>query len=265
MTEITIGSAAPSSSEQSLGAPDPWQDLRRHTPARIALGRTGVSLPTAEVLRFSAAHAQARDAVHVPLNTSQLLDDLGRLGFFAHPVHSRAATRLDYLRRPDWGRRLDATSAQHLEGLGSPACDLAVVIGDGLSSAAAQQHAAPMLLALRRELDSQFRWAPVVVAVQARVALADEIGALLNASAVLIVLGERPGLSAPDSLGAYLTFAPHVGKTDAQRNCVSNIRPDGLAPAVAAFRLAWLIRESLRRRISGVALKDDSVTPLLTG
>jgi len=265
MTDVPSNPGAPAAGDLASSAPDPWQELRRHTPARIALGRTGVSLPTAEVLRFSAAHAQARDAVHVPLNTARLQAELAQSDFASHLAHSRAATRLDYLRRPDWGRRLKAESAQHLEGLRAEVCDIAVVIGDGLSSAAAQQHALPLLLALRRELDSQFRWAPLVLAVQARVALADEIGALLHASAVLIVLGERPGLSAPDSLGAYLTFAPQVGKTDAERNCVSNIRPDGLAPAAAAFRLAWLIRESLRRKISGVALKDDSVTPLLTG
>jgi len=259
-------------------APDPWQALRQHTPARIALGRSGASLPTAEVLRFAAAHAQARDAVHEALDVVALDLALRADGWTPVAACSRAATRADFLRRPDLGRRLDEASASRLAELAAisdpdadreempPAPLLVVVVADGLSARAAQSHAVPTLQQLRTALvaagDSRLRWGPVVIATQARVALADEIGALLGAALVLMLLGERPGLSSPDSLGAYLTFDPHIGCSDAERNCVSNIRPAGLAPPLAAARLAWLVREALRRRLSGVALKDDSAQVL---
>jgi len=256
-------------------APDPWLALRQHTPARIALGRSGASLPTAEVLRFAGAHAQARDAVHEALDVAALDDALRAAGWAPVTACSRAATRADFLRRPDLGRRLDEASALRLAALAcpddsaralKPAPLLVVVVADGLSARAAQSHAAPTLQHLRTALDAagdgRLRWGPVVIATQARVALADEIGALLGAALVLILLGERPGLSSPDSLGAYLTFGPHIGCSDAERNCVSNIRPAGLAPPLAAARLAWLVREALRRRLSGVALKDDSALAL---
>ena len=242
---------------------DPWADLRRHTPARIALGRAGSSLPTAEVLRFAAAHAQARDAVHIALDSAALAQDLAALGFTPIQVCSRAPDRQTYLRRPDWGRRLDTADIKRLKAAARGTVDLALVLGDGLSAVAVQQHAAPLLAALMPLLSPSLTLAPLVVATQARVALADEIGALLQARLVLILLGERPGLSAPDSLGAYLTHAPQPGCSDAQRNCVSNIRPAGLPPALAARRLAWLLHEALRRRVSGLALKDDSGSALL--
>lgn len=243
--------------------PDPWTTLRRLTPARLALGRSGDALPTAEVLRFAAAHALARDAVHVPLDVPALADALVAGGWPAPvPVHSRAADRATYLRRPDLGRRLAEADAACLTRA-EPPPDLALVIGDGLSAVAAQRHAAPLLHALREALGEALRLAPPVIASQARVALADEIGERLGARAVLILLGERPGLSSPDSLGAYLTFDPRIGRHDAQRNCVSNIRPEGLPPATAAARLAWLVRESLRRELSGVGLKDGSTAALL--
>lgn len=242
---------------------DPWADLRRHTPARIALGRAGSSLPSVELLRFAAAHAQARDAVHIALDTRKLSDDLAAQGLATLTVRSRAADRTSYLRRPDQGRRLDAADALRLHASARGTVDLALVLGDGLSAVALQQHAAPLLAALLPSLAPGLRLAPLVIATQARVALADEIGALLQARLVLILLGERPGLSAPDSLGAYLTHAPQIGCQDAQRNCVSNIRPAGLPLALAAKRLAWLLHEALRRRLSGVALKDDSGTALL--
>lgn len=249
----------------ATGAPqaDPWADLRRHTPARIALGRAGCSLPTAEVLRFAAAHAQARDAVHIALDADALARDLAALGLGSLCVRSRAADRASYLRRPDQGRRLDGADALHLQATASGPVDLALVLGDGLSAVAVQRHAAPLLMALMPLLASGIALAPLVIATQARVALADEIGALLQARLVLILLGERPGLSAPDSLGAYLTHAPQVGCHDAQRNCVSNIRPAGLPISQAARRLAWLLHEALRRHLSGVALKDDSGAALL--
>jgi ethanolamine ammonia-lyase small subunit len=246
--------------------PDPWADLRRHTPARIGLGRSGVALPTDEVLRFAAAHAQARDAVHVAIDADALEAALHAAGWHhCLRVHSRADDRATYLRRPDLGRRLRPDDAQRLAALAAPPCDLAVVLGDGLSAQALQRHAPPLLAALRDALGAgAIGLSPsLVIAHQARVALADEIGALLGAHVVLILLGERPGLSSPDSLGAYLTHAPVVGRTDAQRNCVSNIRQEGLAPERAAHRIAWLVREALRRRTSGVALKDDSSTVLV--
>lgn len=245
---------------------DPWADLRHHTPARIALGRAGTSLPTAELLRFAAAHAQARDAVQVPLDVPALAAALQAEGWPPLTVQSRAPHREAYLRRPDWGRRLDPASADALQAAGNGSrgpVDLAVVLGDGLSAVALQRHALPVLTALRETLAGAMTLAPPVIATQARVALGDEIGALLQARLVLVLLGERPGLSSPDSLGAYLTHAPQVGCHDAQRNCVSNIRPEGLPPATAAQRIAWLLREALRRRTTGIALKDDSAMALL--
>lgn len=254
--------------------PDPWQALRAHTPARIALGRSGAGLPTQAWLDFAAAHALARDAVHVPLDVPALRSQLAADGWALLPtLHSRAPDRARYLRRPDWGRRLGEASAAQLRQTalhtaGQPAPALAIVLGDGLSAVAVQRHAAPLLAALRTALAAAagappLTLAPLLIAEQARVALADEVGELLGAQLVLMLLGERPGLSAPDSLGAYLTHAPAVGCTDAQRNCVSNIRPAGLPIGQAAQRIAWLVHEALRRRVTGIGLKDDSGTPLL--
>jgi len=254
-------------SRVSAPSPDPWADLRRHTPARIALGRVGASLPTAEVLRFAGAHAQARDAVHLPLDVATLAAELAGDGWDTRALSSRAGTRQQYLRRPDLGRRLDDASVAALaaadDAMGKVSPDLALVVADGLSAQAAQHHALPTLHHLRAALAGVCSLSPVFIATQARVALADEVGALQHARAVLVLLGERPGLSSPDSLGAYLTFAPQVGCSDAQRNCVSNIRPAGLSPAMAAARLAWLVKEALRRRLTGIGLKDDSATALL--
>lgn len=247
----------------SASTADPWADLRRHTPARIALGRAGTSLPTAEVLRFAAAHAQARDAVQVPLDVPALAAQLQADAWWPLVVQSRAPHREAYLRRPDWGRRLDPASADALQAAATGPVDLVIVLGDGLSAVALQRHALPVLDALREALAGAMTLAPPVIATQARVALGDEIGALLQARLVLVLLGERPGLSSPDSLGAYLTHAPQLGCLDAQRNCVSNIRPEGLPPASAAHRIAWLLREALRRRTTGLGLKDDSATALL--
>ncbi|WP_414896404.1 ethanolamine ammonia-lyase subunit EutC [Roseateles sp.] len=237
---------------------DPWAALRRHTPARIGIGRAGTSMPTRELLDFNAAHAQARDAVLRPLDVAALGADLSGAGWAWLSVQSRAAGRDIYLRRPDLGRRLDEPSLERLRALPQEAFDLVVVLGDGLSAVATQTHALPLLNQLKQAFGGQLRIGPLLIATQARVALGDEIGAVLGARAVLVLLGERPGLSSPDSLGAYLTFGPALGRSDAERNCVSNIRPAGLVPELAAQRLAWLLREALRRRVSGVALKDDS-------
>jgi ethanolamine ammonia-lyase small subunit len=244
--------------------PDPWAALRRHTPARIALGRAGTSLPTSEVLRFAAAHARARDAVHLPLDVEALAGDLSARGFAVLRAESRAGSRAEYLARPDLGRRLAEASREALATqVVAPLC---IVIGDGLSAVAAQAHAAPLVAALRALLEpAAVKIETVVVATQARVALGDEIGALLGADLALVLLGERPGLSSPDSLGAYLTHGPRPGKADSERNCVSNIRPEGLAVDAAAARIAWLVREALRRRLTGIALKDDSGVPSIAG
>ncbi|MEY3251675.1 MAG: hypothetical protein RL227_648 [Pseudomonadota bacterium] len=244
--------------------PDPWSSLRAHTMARIALGRAGASLPTTEWLRFAEAHALARDAVHTALDVPALCAGLQQHGFQPGVAASAAADRATYLRRPDLGRRLAPASAARLQPLPP---GLVVVLADGLSARATQAHALPLLLALRSQLEAVAAGvgdgageaiAAVVVATQARVALGDEVGERLGARAVLVLIGERPGLSSPDSLGAYLTWAPRIGRSDAERNCVSNIRPEGQPPAQAAARLAWLLGAARRLGGTGIALKDES-------
>lgn len=241
---------------------DDWQALRRHTAARIALGRSGASLPSREVLAFSLAHAQARDAVHLPLDVAALERALDTGGWRHLSVHSRAADRSAYLARPDWGRRLAPDSAVLLEQAATEAVDAAFVISDGLSSTAIQRHALPFLGSLRPLLQG-LTLAPIVVATQARVALADEVGALMRARLAVSLIGERPGLSSPDSLGIYLSFAPRVGLTDEARNCISNIRPEGLAYDAAAQLLAAMMRAALKEQKTGVALRFDSRAALL--
>jgi ethanolamine ammonia-lyase small subunit len=240
---------------------DPWAALRRFTPARIALGRAGGSLPTQALLEFSLAHAQARDAVQVTLDVPGVLRQLAAAGYPSLVVESAARDREQYLRRPDAGRRLSEASLAQLAVLAPPVPSrLAILIGDGLSAAAAERHAVPLLNALRLRL-AHWLWAPVVLARQARVALGDHVGALLQAEAVVVLIGERPGLSAPDSLGIYLTYAPRLGRTDAERNCISNVRPAGLSYEQAAQRLALLLGAARRLGASGVALKDESDPP----
>ncbi len=231
---------------------DGWGAWRAHTPARVALGRSGVSLPTAEVLALSLAHAQARDAVHRPLDVAALAAAIGG----AVAVASAAPDRATYLRRPDLGRTLSADS--RLEP--APGCDLALVLADGLSPQAVQEHAPPLLAALRPMLERHgWRVAAPVVATQARVALGDAVAAALGARAAVVLIGERPGLSVPSSLGLYVTWAPVPGRsTDAERNCISNVRPEGLSYAAAAARLVWLLGAARARGLSGVALKDES-------
>jgi ethanolamine ammonia-lyase small subunit len=244
---------------------DPWAALARRTPARIALGRAGASLPTREVLGFALAHARARDAVHAVLDIDALRHRLLDIGLQSLAVTSDAAggDRSLYLRRPDYGRRLSAESRQYLAAYTATPADLAVVIGDGLSAAAIMAHAIPFLAAFLPHVATHgWSLAPVVAAIGARVALADEVGALLKARAVAVLIGERPGLSSPDSLGVYLTYAPRPGRSDAERNCISNIRTEGLACDLAAFKLAWLVREALRLSLTGVALKDESDSAL---
>lgn len=234
-------------------------DLRSMTPARVALGRAGASLPTSAMLAFTLDHARARDAVHAAFDADRIVAELGELGLAAWRVQSRVSNRQDYLRRPDLGRRLDEASARLLAERGAGASRLALVIGDGLSPTSVHAHALRLLGHLVPELVARdVPVGPVVVASGARVALGDEIGAILAARMVVMLIGERPGLSAPDSLGAYLTFAPRVGVTDAGRNCVSNIHRAGLDYAEAAHKIAWLAGEGLAREQTGVALKDES-------
>lgn len=243
--------------------PDPWGELRQHTPARIALGRSGASMPTAELLRFGFAHAMARDAVHLPLDAEALAAGLREDGWPVVRAHSGAPDRATYLLRPDLGRRLDEASARTLAGQQADGCDLLLVIGDGLSSLAVSRHARPLIAAIRAQADPAWRFGPIVVAEQARVALGDPIGAAFGAKLVAVLIGERPGLSSPDSLGIYLTWAPRAGRSDAQRNCISNVRPEGLGYAEAAHKLVWLAGEALRRQLTGVGLKDQSDVPAI--
>ncbi|MCC8393373.1 ethanolamine ammonia-lyase subunit EutC [Paraburkholderia sp. MMS20-SJTR3] len=238
---------------------DPWNALRRFTKARIALGRAGNSLPTAPLLAFDLAHAQARDAVHHPLDAQALHEALRAQGFESIDVHSAAPDREHYLRRPDLGRRLSDESRQALaqRQTSGDANDVVFVIGDGLSAFAASKQATPLLLAVRPKL-SDWNIGPVIVARQARVALGDEIGELLNAKIVVMLIGERPGLSSPDSLGIYITYAPKTGCSDAQRNCISNVRPEGLDYPLAAHKLHYLLTQARKLGLTGVGLKDDS-------
>ncbi|MEI6600738.1 MAG: ethanolamine ammonia-lyase subunit EutC [Comamonadaceae bacterium] len=248
----------------------PWNSLKRFTDARIALGRAGHSLPTAAHLDFQLAHAQARDAVHLPLDALGVADSLEALGLTTLRAHSAAIDRATYLQRPDRGRKLDQRSrdlltdwaASHAD---SPRCDVAFVVADGLSALAIHKNAAPLLAALGSRLqgDAQFPWSigPVVVVEQGRVAIGDEVGELLQAKAVAVLIGERPGLSSPDSLGIYLTWGPHVGCNDAQRNCISNVRPAGLPCEAAAAKLHQLLQRSRTLQLTGVGLKDESEVP----
>jgi ethanolamine ammonia-lyase small subunit len=250
--------------------PDPWQGLRRFTSARIGLGHTGISQPTGAQLAFQLAHARARDAVHEPLETAPLADALAQAwpGAPGSPgalvLHSAAVDRNVYLQRPDLGRRLDEPSRARLRALRdthlpAPAYDLAVVVVDGLSGRAVAQNAAPFLQALRPRLESSgWTLAPLSIVEQGRVAVGDEVGELLGAQLVVVLIGERPGLSAPDSMGLYLTWAPRLGVTDERRNCISNVRPAGLKPEEAARKLFLLLGEARRRGVTGVQLKDEA-------
>lgn len=234
------------------------------TPARVALGRAGAGLPTAALLDFTLDHARARDAVHSAFDIAGLAAALCEAGLEPVQVSSRARNRGDYLRRPDLGRMLDAESQCLLASRTRGQADLVLVVADGLSPAAVNLQAVAVIEELLPLLQGAgIAMADVVLASQGRVALGDEIGEILQARMVAVLIGERPGLSAPHSLGAYLTYDPKVGRTDAERNCVSNIHGSGLGPAEAAFKIAWLIRQALARRLSGVALKDESAEEMV--
>jgi len=258
--------AAPCDVEPQRAAEDDglWADLRRLTAARIGLRRTGASLATAPLLDFRLAHARARDAVHEPLDEARLLAELAELGPPVLAVASAAEDRQRYLLRPDLGRRLapgaQATLAPHAGGH-----DVVLVIADGLSARAVQSHARPVLAGVLPLLREGWRIAPLVVVRHGRVAVGDAVAAALCADCVAVLIGERPGLTAPDSMGAYLTWQPGAQTTDADRNCISNIRPEGIGYVEAACKLAQLLRAMRARRLSGLRLKDGSDRLLIGG
>ncbi|WP_415753111.1 ethanolamine ammonia-lyase subunit EutC [Pseudomonas glycinae] len=241
---------------------NPWLELRRLTPARIALGRTGTSLPTSAQLDFQYAHAQARDAVHLPFDHAALSAQLNERQRESLLLHSAAVDRNSYLQRPDLGRKLSDQSAQALREYAEThpgGVDLVIVVADGLSALAVHRHTLPFLTRLEEQMSAdEWSTAPVVLVEQGRVAIGDEIGQLLGAKMVVMLIGERPGLSSPDSLGLYFTYNPKVGLTDAYRNCISNVRLEGLSYGMAAHRLLYLMREACRRQLSGVNLKDEA-------
>lgn len=272
----SIEPIAPISEAHAVVA-NPWAALRRFTDARIALGRSGVSLPTQAHLQFQQAHAQARDAVHQALDVQQLAQQLSDAWLPGAPpplcLHSAAANRAQYLQRPDWGRLLDADSRSRVQvlreadhsGLPRP-FDLVLVVADGLSALAVQQNAPPLVAALRRALAvTHWRMAPLCIVEQGRVAVGDAVGEALGARAVVVFIGERPGLSSPDSMGLYLTWMPRVGLSDAARNCISNVRPAGLSCEAAAAKLAYLLEQARSRQLSGVDLKDDTASTATVG
>ena len=239
---------------------DPWHRLNSRTPARIAIGRAGGSLPTREVLEFSIAHARARDAVHAAFDRDGLAIQLARLDLETIAVDSRATDRAIYLRRPDLGRQLSPTSRTELSnGVAETKPDLTIVVADGLSAAAVNSGAFDLIKALLPHVAKlKIAIGPVVLATGARVALGDEVGATTGAELVAVIIGERPGLSAADNLSIYLTYEPTVGRNDAERNCISNIGEGRLSPVAAATNLAWLINAARERKLTGVALKDES-------
>ncbi|MEH6641487.1 MULTISPECIES: ethanolamine ammonia-lyase subunit EutC [Halomonadaceae] len=252
---------------------NPWERLNAFTDARIGLGRAGVSLPTSKLLAFQLAHAQAQDAVHCPLDVETLSNELTQaLNLTEAPLrlHSHAQDRAMYLQRPDYGRRLNDETREQLQqaATSQQRYDLAVVVVDGLSALAVQQNSAPFLSTLYQMLSSDaadWQLAPLTIVEQGRVAIGDEIGGLLNADAVLVMIGERPGLSSPDSLGLYMTWAPEPGLKDDRRNCISNVRPAGLQIEEAARRFFLLLKEARQLKLSGVKLKDRSEDNVLEG
>lgn len=250
---------------------NPWSDLRRFTDARIGLGRAGISLPTSEMLAFQLSHAQARDAVNFPLDISEMtktLSAIDALSVVEKPlsVQSEAVDRVTYLQRPDLGRKLNQAgrttllnTMQNRQSSTQAQYDLAIVVVDGLSSLAVQKNAAPFISELLKQLSTEpspYKIAPITLVEQGRVAIGDDIGELLNAQVVMVLIGERPGLSSPDSLGLYLTWEPKTGLNDACRNCISNIRPAGLSYFEAARRAVYLLQEAKKCGLTGVNLKD---------
>ncbi len=238
--------------------------MKSFTRARIALGRAGSSLPTKEILDFGLSHAMARDAVHLALDITNLQNALERQNLTAIHVTSKATDRAAYLLRPDFGRRLSDASRVQLQERKATPVDFLIVVGDGLSSLAISRHAVPLIAEINQLIPAHWSVGDIVIVTQARVAVADEIAETLNARMVAMLIGERPGLSSPDSLGIYLTFNPSIACNDADRNCISNVRPEGLTYEVAAKKLIWLAQEAMRIKASGVILKDESDQKELT-
>jgi ethanolamine ammonia-lyase small subunit len=239
--------------------------LRGLTPARIGLRRSGISLATSEVLDFQLAHGRARDAVHAALQPASLLAELAAVpgltaGGAPLALHSAAMDRSSYLQHPNRGRKLDEASRERLAALPRTGeAGLAIVLADGLSARAVERHAVPLLAELLREIEGAWRLAPICVVEQGRVAVGDEVGAALGAAMCVVLIGERPGLSSPDSLGAYITWNPKPGRTDAERNCISNIRAEGLSYRDAAGRLRYFLSQARALRLTGVRLKDPEL------
>ncbi|MEM7399456.1 MAG: ethanolamine ammonia-lyase subunit EutC [Pseudomonadota bacterium] len=248
---------------RSVVSSDPWSRLRQYTPARIALGHSGTSLPTKPHLEFQLAHARARDAVHHPLDVPALVKRLQLIGQEPVTLESRAENRPTYLQRPDKGRRLAEGSVEALRSIQKPAApyDVVFVICDGLSALAIEENAVKFLEVMLPSLaESEWNIAPLCIVKEGRVAVGDEIGEILDAGIVAVLIGERPGLSSPDSMGLYMTMNPRVGLTDESRNCISNVRPAGLTYEEASHKLNYLMTEARRRGFSGVALKDEAET-----
>jgi len=253
-----IGRVPNAAVEAPASGADAWLRLRGFTSARIGLSRSGASLATQPLLDFRLAQARARDAVYDKLDDARLSDEAGALVQPVLVVNSAANDRRTYLLRPDLGRRHSPDAAEVLARFAGT-CDLAIVIADGLSARAVQSHAVPVLAAAVPALRAEgWRLAPLVIVHRGRVAIGDAVSARLGAGAVAVLIGERPGLSSPDSLSAYLTWRPGSSTTDAERNCISNIRPERIDYAEAAFKMVFLLREMRARGMSGVRLKDDS-------
>lgn len=244
--------------QKSIVNPDPWAALKAYTAARIALGRTGTAEPLQAMLQFRLAHAHARDAVYAVLDQELLLQEIQSLHQSAFLLHTQAANRSEYLQYPDRGRRLHENGVTQLKEFNGTGYDICVVLADGLSATAINSHSIPILKLLLPLFESaRLSVAPVCVVQEGRVAIGDECGHLLQAKLVAVLIGERPGLSSPDSLGVYLTYQPTPGLTDESRNCISNIRPEGLPYQAATEKIFFLIRESIRLQLSGVGLKDN--------
>ena len=241
---------------------DPWEGLKQFTDARIALGRSGCSILTDEYLRFSLAHARACDTIKMPFDRQMVRKRLEDMGLDVEFAESAAASRDIFIRRPDFGRRLSETSRERLKKLKYPGADVLIVIGDGLSSKAVHKQAVPLIqefLPYMKELGLSV--GPVVLAKQSRVALGDDIAEVMHCGLVVMLIGERPGLSSPDSLGIYMTYKPFAGRLESERNCISNVRPEGLSYERAAFKLAWLVEMAYDLQVSGTKLKDKSDDP----
>ena len=271
MSELNSKHSIKTINEQDIVHKDEWEKLRQFTDARIGLGRVGTSIPTAELLRFQLSHAQAIDAVHVPLNVNELSGQLEKSEVLKAylpllNLHSKANDRIEYLQRPDLGRQLDDQSIAQLQAMADKPYDLVFVIADGLSSYAISHHAQPFLekfISRLKEDDKKLNIAPLCVVQQGRVAVGDDVCEALNAKQVILLIGERPGLSSPDSMGLYLTWNAKRGTEDSLRNCISNIRPEGLKYDAAVHKGHYLLQESQRRQLSGVNLKDRSEDSLL--